>query len=809
MASILPGYEYDIFISYRQKDNKGDKWVSEFVEALKRELDATFKEDISIYYDENPHDGLLETHDVDASLKEKLRCLIFIPIVSRTYCDPKSFAWEHEFKPFVELSSNDQFGLKIKLPNGNVASRVLPVRIHELEPEDHRLCESVIGGVLRGVDFIYKSTGVNRPLRINEDYPQNNLNKTYYRDQINKVANALDEIFHALKNPGLDTELLKEHASDSINVSEPAKHKTELFSVFRKKSFRRTVLFLAFILCAAGAIVIFNFLDAADIKKSLAILPFRCADNDPSMIARGDMVADLTLSKLQKVKSLTTRPGISSFRYRNTDKTLRKIRKELDANYIVDGTVRSDTDRTIILVSLVDARHEKQLWSSEYLWENNQISSIVSDISRGIASSCGVELTVEELKQIDSSPTKSSKAYLNFLSANVTYNEVWNLFNAGNSLLDAKEVFKAVADYDRAIKFDSLFASAYARRAITISWGCYVGVLDTLLYMSKCREDISKALELDPDLYDGQLARGFYYYFIEKNYESALVYFNRASLVDPGNYQPHFYMGMVYRKMGDWGRSQNHLFRVIQQNPQVPLFLTNIGMSYNYMHKFDSAVIFHKRAIGINPKWRAAYNNEILSVLLLFGRTKEARQIAKEAEKMTGQKLTESKIRFELYDGNNDVALRIASNAGKSEFKNEFERQIIFGDIYRQLNKHEKSIAYYDSALAVIADLGKNNEVLAKSAIAYACTGKREMAISTAKLALKLSENDKMEQSNMKLNEARVLALTGDYENSLMILEYLLENPSQFSIKLLMLDPDWKPLLKTERGKELIAKYSN
>jgi hypothetical protein len=28
-----PGSEYDIFISYRQKNNKGDKWVSEFFEA--------------------------------------------------------------------------------------------------------------------------------------------------------------------------------------------------------------------------------------------------------------------------------------------------------------------------------------------------------------------------------------------------------------------------------------------------------------------------------------------------------------------------------------------------------------------------------------------------------------------------------------------------------------------------------------------------------------------------------------------------------------------------------------------------------
>ena len=73
LASLIPGYEYDIFISYRQKDNEYDGWVTEFVNNLKRELESTFKEDISIYFDENQHDGLLETHDVDASLKDKLR----------------------------------------------------------------------------------------------------------------------------------------------------------------------------------------------------------------------------------------------------------------------------------------------------------------------------------------------------------------------------------------------------------------------------------------------------------------------------------------------------------------------------------------------------------------------------------------------------------------------------------------------------------------------------------------------------------------------------------------------------------------
>jgi len=34
MPGIIEGYSYDIFISYRQKDNKYDNWVTEFVDHL-------------------------------------------------------------------------------------------------------------------------------------------------------------------------------------------------------------------------------------------------------------------------------------------------------------------------------------------------------------------------------------------------------------------------------------------------------------------------------------------------------------------------------------------------------------------------------------------------------------------------------------------------------------------------------------------------------------------------------------------------------------------------------------------------------
>lgn len=198
MASLIPGFEYDIFISYRQNDNKYDGWVTEFVANLNKELEATIKDKVTVYFDANPHDGLLETHTVDLSLENKLKCLIFLPILSRTYCDPISYAWNHEFLAFLNTGKLDRFGLNIKLSSGNFESRVLPVRIHDLDAEDIKLVESQLG-FIRSIDFIYHSQGVNRPLRQRDDDVIQNVKQLLYRDQINKVANAIDEIIRSLK----------------------------------------------------------------------------------------------------------------------------------------------------------------------------------------------------------------------------------------------------------------------------------------------------------------------------------------------------------------------------------------------------------------------------------------------------------------------------------------------------------------------------------------------------------------------------------------------------------------------------------
>lgn len=194
-SSIIPEFDYDIHISYRHNDNKYDGWVTEFVEKLNQELGATIKDRLTVFFDNSPE----ERRETAQSGGQKINALLFIPVISQTYCDTASPVWKNEFRVFQEEIKQDSLGSMIRLPTGNAVSRVLPVKIHDIDTDDVRLLESELSGSLRSIDFIYREEGVNRPLRPMDDEKQASATRPMYRNQINKLANAIKEIIAGIK----------------------------------------------------------------------------------------------------------------------------------------------------------------------------------------------------------------------------------------------------------------------------------------------------------------------------------------------------------------------------------------------------------------------------------------------------------------------------------------------------------------------------------------------------------------------------------------------------------------------------------
>ncbi len=208
-SAILPDFEYDLYISYRANDNKyipsgtktgtGSGWVTELIEKLKQELEATLKDRLSIHFDRSPDDARTDLSISTEPNDQALKALIFIPIISQTYCDANSSVWKEEFQQFKVESSNDRLGRNIKLSNDSFTSRFLPIKIHDLDPEDLHLLEEELSGELRSIDFIYREQGVNRPLRPVDDEITSDTSRIFYRNQINKLANTIKEIINGIK----------------------------------------------------------------------------------------------------------------------------------------------------------------------------------------------------------------------------------------------------------------------------------------------------------------------------------------------------------------------------------------------------------------------------------------------------------------------------------------------------------------------------------------------------------------------------------------------------------------------------------
>lgn len=569
MPSLIPGYEYDVFISYRQKDNKHDRWVTEFVDNLKGELESTFKEEITVYFDINPHDGLLETHDVDESLKEKLKCLVFIPVISRTYCDPKSYAWEHEFKAFVGQASQDQFGLKVKLPNGNVASRVLPIRIHDLDNDDIKLCESVLGGVLRGVEFIYKESGFNRALKDDDD-EKINLNKTRYRNQITKVALAIQEIIIGL------------HSEQTIPLKDNAKRRKSLKAVDKKE--KRTgnekytklnrikllsglgILALLLIVALLGYPKIFKRDKLAnwrtsDGRISVAVMPFQNMTNDTIWNIWQDGIQNELINNLTNTEELKVRQTESITRliqskgltkYTSiTPAVASSISQKLDANIFIYGSIKKAGAIIRVNAQLIDTKTEDSYKSFQIDGTGDNILNIIDSLS----------MIVKNFLIISKLEKGVSPDFQQLASASTNSPEAYRYFIYGNNAYYKWDMPTAVKLYSQALSVDSNFTYA-------------------TLWLSNAYYNLNM--------------------FEEAKKWCLRIYEKR----DQMSMQLKMQINRVYAKLFETPNEEIKYAKQLQEiDDQLPLNYYVVGRDFYFLNQYDRAIPEFEKALEIYNKW--------------------------------------------------------------------------------------------------------------------------------------------------------------------------------------------------------------
>jgi len=523
MPSIIKGYEYDIFISYRHNDNRTGG-VTEFVEHLKAELAATIKEPLNIYFDTNPHDGLLENHNVDKSLEGKLKCLILIPIISQTYCDPKSFAWQHEFCAFNKLVKEDEFGRDIQLNNGNVASRILPVKIHELDAEDTATIEKEIGGVLRAIEFIYKEPGVNRPLAV-ADNKNENLNKTDYKNQVNKVANAIKEIITAIQRGPAKAYDSQIHS----NINSPDRTNP-----------KRTKIAVGIVTALIVLVVYFiaaNWLsssaESTASQASIAILPFLNNTGKTEMDYYGLGVASEIRTQLAVAKQFDFISSMqSTIAFKNSVEEPKSIGEKLGVTHIITGMYQGAENNLQLVVEMVEASTGKIVWSLPFNTQATDFYKLQASVAREVIKKFNSEMD-EGIVSTTNLQALAELAKGNAIEFSTPY---------------PPDQLLAAIHYKRAIQFDSSFLQAWTRLIQLYSYHYFVIPEDTTIRVEMIDPLVNHVTTHFEDSWERKEIIGIYTYQVQRDYENAKQLFHKVLDENPDAEIANDLIAAIYKR---------------------------------------------------------------------------------------------------------------------------------------------------------------------------------------------------------------------------------------------------------------------
>jgi non-specific serine/threonine protein kinase len=255
----------------------------------------------------------------------------------------------------------------------------------------------------------------------------------------------------------------------------------------------------------------------AQAEKSLAVLYFEnLSGTKDDEYFRDGMTEDI-ITELSKIARLKLFPRSEVLAYRDKPVTAPHVGQQLNARYVLEGSIRRAGNRVRITAQLVETETRHSVWAERYDRQLEDLFAIQDEIARSIAQALRITLSPHEEKTISRKPTENAQAY--------------DFYLRGRSYTRRFELDFALHMMEQAIKLDPKFALAY----VGIAWIC--GVIIEFRdkdpkWLSKGISACDKALNLEPQLPEALAARARLF-FAEGKHEDAVRYARTAIALRP------------------------------------------------------------------------------------------------------------------------------------------------------------------------------------------------------------------------------------------------------------------------------------
>ena len=577
---------------------------------------------------------------------------------------------------------------------------------------------------------------------------------------------------------------------------------------------RRNVIMLVatgVAISAAAGFFLLPRVSAYKVDKSIAVLPFENLSDDKENAYFADGIQDDVLTNLSKIGDLKVISRTSVMPYRGKASNLREIGKTLGVGNILEGSVRRIGNRVRVNVQLINAENDEHIWAEDYDRDLTDVFAIQTDLAQKIATELRARLSPSEKAQMEHKPTENGEAYLAFVQAH----------NLSCAVEDLEKLKQAEQLYERAIELDPNFALAIARYSQLQSWIART-FERTPERREKARTLAERALQLQPDLPEAHLARGYSYYWGDNDYDTALKEFEIAKTGLPNESEVYLAIGAIQRRQGKWAESTANLEKAASLNPKDVWALQNLAFNYQMLRNWDSANKTIDRALASDPV--ALGPLEVKCQLAIaekgdFSVAEKAFDAVKSVPMSADQKLKTATSRADVF------LLERKYRDGLQAAESLPDDQLaafpgaLFGKYYsigfaRKALRDEAGAreAFLKAKDAVEEELKRSPDVekthiqLAK---VLAQLGERVAALAETQRATELlpESKDAFGGPEITAGVAEVYTILGDNDRAIEILDGLLSRPSAVTVQTLKINPIWDPLRSDPRFQALLDKY--
>jgi serine/threonine protein kinase/lipoprotein NlpI len=374
-------------------------------------------------------------------------------------------------------------------------------------------------------------------------------------------------------------------------------------------------------------------------ENSIAVLPFVDMSPDKDQEYFCDGMADDLITKLTRIHNLKVIARTSSFRYKNTGKSIREIAGELGVNTVLEGSIQKEENRIRVNAQLIHAEDAAHLWANTYDESIESVFEVQDRVTSAIAQALQLKLQPPAVKLAQRQTNIEAYDYylkgMHFIKTKYTIT------------LNKRDYETGLRMFQRAIEKDSTYALAY----IGLSWAHYhnyVNTSDVNAY-KLWEEDVKTAYNLDPG---NPLTIASMGLFSLKNHrhEDAARFFKQALELNEDNADIQQSIGFSFCSYGLYQKALKYLRKSMELDPYYIWSRAQLAWALERLGRMEEAEKYLKQNIELAPSDRRHYLY-YANYCIKMERFEEANTVLEQVKKIAlpSRELTEDASLYKAY----------------------------------------------------------------------------------------------------------------------------------------------------------------